>query len=251
MIINLNKMLIISSLDNYKISNIETFVTSLNKSGYKGQKCMVVYRCEDYVKTFLKNFGWDVIEKDPQGEYIVTKRFQHFAEIIDNGYKVNRVLVTDCRDVYFHQNPERLNFVDLYIGQDGNYPHRNNEWATKEMLNMFPDYYDSIKDKFHLCAGVFYGYTDNIISLCKKTYDLTFESRLYDKNNKGKQTCADQMALNIVAYKDFKYKNKFNNSFINLAETFWNTDIIFVIYHQYDRIHNFFERLKNKTKKLI
>ena len=59
------------------------------------------------------------------------------------------------------------------------------------------------------------------------------------------------MALNIVAYKDFKYKNEFNNSVINLAETFWNTDIIFVIYHQYDRIHDFFKRLENKTKKLI
>ena len=101
--IGLNKMLIISSLDNYKISDIETFVTSLNKSGYKGEKCMIAYRCEDYVKTFLKNFGWNVIDKDSQGEYIVTKRFQHFAEVIDKGYKVSRVLVTDCRDVYFHQ----------------------------------------------------------------------------------------------------------------------------------------------------
>ena len=244
-------MLIISSLDNYKISNIETFVTSLNKSGYKGQKCMVVYRCEDYVKTFLKNFGWDVIEKDPQGEYIVTKRFQHFAEIIDKGYKVDHVLVTDCRDVYFHQNPERLNFVDLYIGQDGNYPHRNNEWATSEMLSMFPDEYKELIDEFHLCAGVFYGSKEQVASLCIKTYEYTFKSKKYDINNIGKETCADQMALNIVAYKDFKYKNEFNNSVINLAATPWDTDTFFVIYHQYDRIHNFFERLKNKTKKLI
>ena len=59
-------MLIISSLDNYKISDIETFVTSLHRSGYKGEKCMIVYKCEDYVKTFLKNFGWNVIEKDSE-----------------------------------------------------------------------------------------------------------------------------------------------------------------------------------------
>jgi hypothetical protein len=244
-------MLIISSLDSYKISDIETFVISLSKSGYKGKKCMVVYKCEDYVKRFLKDFGWDVIQKDAEGEYIVSKRFYHFAEIIKNSYKESRVLVSDCRDVYFYQNPETLKSVDLYIGQDGNYPHRNNKWASGEMLNMFPDYYDLVKDKFHLCAGVFYGYTNTISTLCKKTYDLTFESRLYDKKDKGKHTTADQMALNIVAYKDFKYKNEFNNSVINLAETFWNPDIFFVIYHQYDRIHNFFEKLKSKTKKLI
>ena len=244
-------MLIISSLDNYKISDIETFVTSLSKSGYKGQKCMIVYKCEDYVKRFLKDFGWNVIQKDVQGEYMVTKRFQHFAEIIKNSYKESIVLVCDCRDVYFHLNPEKLKSLNLYIGQDGNYPHRNNEWATKEMCRMFPDEYEDIKNNFHLCAGVFYGMRDIVIDLCKKTYDYTFRSKLYDKNNKGKHTTVDQMALNIVAYKDLHYKDEFNNTVINLAETFWNPDKTYFIYHQYDRIHNFFNRLKEKTKKII
>ena len=212
---------------------------------------MVVYDCESTVKNYLIDNGWDVVEKDHNGEYIVTKRFQHFAEVLNKGYQVSRVLVTDCRDVYFYQNPEYLNSVDLYIGQDGNYPHRNNEWATGEMLRMFPEYYDSIKDKFHLCAGVFYGSTNTIISLCEKTYNLTFESKRYDSHNKGKQTCADQMALNIVAYKDFKYKFVFNKSIINMASTFWDQDIDFFIYHQYDRIPNFWERFKEKKRNLI
>ena len=244
-------MLIISSLDNYTVKDIDTFVTSLEQSGFKGSKCMIVYRCEVAIRTFLKDNGWNVIQKDSQGEYMVTKRFQHIAEVIENSYEDNQVLVSDCRDVYFYRNPQGLNPVDLYIGQDGNYPHRNNSWATEEMNNMFPLDYKEISNKFHLCAGVFYGDRNSIISLCKKTYDYTFKSKLYDENNKSKHTTVDQMALNIVAYRDFQYKGDFNNSIINLAETFWNPDIFFFIYHQYDRIHNFFYRLKERTKKLI
>lgn len=244
-------MLVISSLDNYKIPDIETFVTSLEKSGYKGEKCMIVYRCEGYVKRFLKDFGWNVIEKDLEGEYMVTKRFQHFAEVITNSYVNQKVLVSDCRDVYFHLNPELLKSTDLYIGQDGNYPHRNNEFATKEMMRMFPIEYESIKNNFHLCAGVFYGIRDKVIELCEKTYDYTFKSKLYNKNHKDKKTTVDQMALNIVAYNDFKYKEQFNNSLINLGETFWDTNNTYFIYHQYDRVYNFFNKLKEKTKKLI
>ena len=261
-------MLIISTLNNYNIPKIQTFVTSLKESGYKGQKCMIVYKCEESVKTYLKKFGWNIIEKDLEGEdrYIVHKRFQHYAEVINNNYNsnrvtsVSRVLVTDCRDVYFHQNPETLNIVDLYIGQDGHFPQggpepseNNNHWAAKEILKEYPDYFEFLKDKFHLNAGVFYGSTDTVVSLCKKVYDLAFESKLYDKNNKlyWKHTAVDQLALNIVAYRDFQYKNEFNNSIINLQQTFWNTDIFFVIYHQYDRIEHFWDKLKEKNKKIF
>ena len=116
---------------------------------------------------------------------------------------------------------------------------------------MYPQDYDDISDKYHLCAGVFYGEAQNIISLCRKTYEYVFESKRFDKNDIGKPTCADQMALNIVAYRDLKYKFILNNSIINLAQTFWKQDIEFFIYHQYDRVSNFKEKLINKKNKVI
>lgn len=212
---------------------------------------MVVYDCESTVKNYLIDNGWDVVEKDHNGEYIVTKRFQHFANILLNGDIDEQVLIADCRDVYFNINPELLKKADLYIAQDGAYAHKYNKWATSEMLSMFPDEYKDLIDEYHLCAGVFYGNKEQVASLCEKTYEYTFKSKRYDSSNKGKQTCADQMALNIVAYKDFKYKFVFNKSIINMASTFWDQDINFFIYHQYDRVPNFWERFKEKKRNLI
>ena len=244
-------MLILSSLHKYKISDIKTFVESLNKCGFNGRKFMVVYECDNTVKTYLTDNGWNIFEKEHCGEYIVTKRFEDFANILLNDNIEEQVLISDCRDVYFDMNPELLNKTDLYIAQDGAYTHRFNKWATSEMLSMFPDEYRELIDEFHLCAGVFYGSKKQVGSLCKKTYEYTFKSKRYDANNKSKQTCADQMALNIVAYRDFKYKLVFNESIINMASTFWDQDINFFIYHQYDRIPNFWVKFKENKRNLI
>ena len=244
-------MIVISSLDNYEISKVNTFVYSLNKSGFTGKKYMIVYECSNDVKSFLSEKGWEVIERESEGEYIVSKRFHHFYQLIEDLNTKEQVLICDCRDVYFHKNPEFIKPSKLYIAQDGNFPLRLNTWATMEIKTMYPQDYDDISDKYHLCAGVFYGEAQNISSLCRKTYEYVFESKRFDKNDIGKSTCADQMALNIVAYRDLKYKFILNNSIINLAQTFWKQDIEFFIYHQYDRVSNFKEKLINKKNKVF
>ena len=59
------------------------------------------------------------------------------------------------------------------------------------------------------------------------------------------------MALNIVAYNNLNYKLDINNTVINMTETFWDETITYFIYHQYDRVGNFLNKLSEKTNKLI
>ena len=244
-------MVILSSLFSYDETTINTFVHSLNQTGFAGKKFMVTYDSTKKVKEFLAKNGWIVVESDLNNIPIVCKRFDDFSKIIEKCNFEEQILITDCRDVYFYINPENIQSKDLYIAPDGLFSLKEHKWASTEMKNHYPNDYNSLKDKFHLCAGVFYGSNDKVLELCKKTYEYIFESKLYDINNTKKETVADQMALNIVAYNELGYKLNINNTVINMTETFWDETITYFIYHQYDRIGNFFDKLSEKTNRLI
>ena len=237
-------MLIISALDNLSRDQIFTFVDSLNKIQYKGKKIMVVYSCDSRTRTFLEDNGWKIYDRSLNGIQVVTKRFQDFAGILEN-YNDRQVLVSDCRDVYFHKTLDDLPFSNLYIGLDGSYNLEKHEWAITEFKKMYPREYTSLLKLPHLCAGVFYGTANNVAAICKDTFNYTFESKLFDRKNPGKKTVVDQLAFNIVAYYKYKYKHQKSNTVINLAMTDWDIETEYTIYHQYDRVKDFWIKLKN------
>lgn len=239
-------MVIISSLHDYRIEDIHTFNESLNSVGYTSKKIMIVYECEESVKKYLKRNGWIIHQKSLDNIQVVTKRFQDISDVLKSYDSDEYVLVTDCRDVFFNKNIELFNPIDLYIGVDGNYPLKNHTWATKEMIKAYPNEYEVLKDKPHLCAGVIFGKNKKIITLCKDVFEYTFESEI-----KEKRSTVDQMALNVLAYKKYNY-SPINNTFvINLGCTDWNYSNSFYIYHQHDRFKNFFKYIKKNFNKSI
>lgn len=239
-------MVIISSLHNYDIDDIHTFNQSLNSVGYGGEKIMIVYNCKESVKRYLKNSGWVIYQKNLDDTQVVTKRFEDISDILKEYDNDEYVLVTDCRDVYFNKNIELFTPIDLYIGVDGNYPLKNHIWATKEMLKAYPNEYEMLQTKPHLCAGVIFGKNKKIISLCKDVYEYTFKSEITDK-----KSTVDQMALNVLVYKKYNYIPTNNTLVINLGCTEWNYSDSFYIYHQYDRFKNFWKYINKNFKKTI
>ena len=251
-------MVILSSLFSYDESIIYPFVDSLNKTGFAGKRFMFTYNSTEKVKKFLTKHNWTVVEKTLNSNLPVhCERFGDFYQFIEKQNFDEQILVTDCRDVYFYINPETIQNQDLYIAPDGLYPLKEHEWGSKEMKNHYPDQYDSLKNNFHLCSGIFYGSKDKVLELCKKTYERILESKIYDTNSTSLEavelmaSAADQMALNVAAYTDLNYSLHINNSIINMCETFWDETITYFIYHQYDRIGNFFDKLSEKTNRLI
>jgi len=212
---------------------------------------MVVYECDNTTKEFLTTNGWIIHQKNLDDIQVVTKRFKDISDVLLEYKGSEQVLSIDSRDTYFHRNPEMYSPSDLYIGIDGDYPLKDNEWATKEMLEMYPSEYDNIKNYHHLCAGVVLGKNSNIISLFKDTFDYTFESNIYDKFNTGKKSTVDQMAMNILAYNKYNYNVSDSDYVINLSCTAWDINKEYYIYHQYDRVDNFWLKVNSNIQKSI
>lgn len=239
-------MVIISSSHNYTKTDLYTFVTSLNQSGFLGEKVMIVYECDSLTIKFLKENGWKVYQKDLNNIQVVTKRFEDISDILENYGDYEQILFTDSRDVYFHKNPRFLSPHDLFIGIDGDYSLEKNEWATKEMMKMYPNEYNSIKDKHHLCAGVILGKNKILKKLFKEVFDYTFKSKF-----KEKKSTVDQIALNILVYKKYNYHLIKDDSVINLSCTDWDLNKEYFIYHQYDRVDDFWSKIKSNIKKTV
>lgn len=237
-------MVIISSSHNYTKNQLYTLVKSLNDSGYSDKKVMIVYECDSSTKKFLIENGWEIYERNLNDIQVVSKRFKDIPDILRTYNEYEQILVTDSRDVYFHKNPKLLPPYDLFIGIDGDYLLKDNEWATKEMMKMYPTEYDTIKNKHHLCAGVVLGKNKNIINLFEDVYDYIFKSEL-----KVKKSTVDQMALNILAYTKYNYNIIKDNTVINLSCTEWNENKEYGIYHQYDRVDDFWLKIKSNIKK--
>ena len=244
-------MVVISSSHLYTKNELFTLTTSLNQSGFLGEKVMIVYECNSSTIKFLKENGWKLYQKKLNGIQNITKRFEDISDILQNYGDSEQILFTDSRDVYFHKNPELLSPHDLFIGIDGDCPLEKNEWATKEMIKMYPSKYNELKNKYHLCCGVVFGKNKIVRNLLKDTFDFTFKSTLANSSIFHGNT-VDQMALNVIAYNKYNYKVTDNNIVINLGSTYWDIQKEYHIYHQYDRIQNFWKIIPSKiSKKLI
>lgn len=241
-------MIVIAASDSYTKNELFTLTTSLNLSGYSGKKIMVVYNCDNPTKEYLKENGWKLYQKKLNGIQVITKRFLDFYNILKEYKDDELILSIDSRDVYFHKNPELINSLDLYIGIDGNFSLETNKWATKEMIKMYPSKYNELKNKYHLCCGVIFGKNKTVRNLLKDTFDFTFESTLGNSSIFAGNT-VEQMALNIIAYNKYNYKVIEKDIVINLGSTYWNTKKEYFIYHQYDRVNNFWEIVKPKINK--
>ena len=57
------------------------------------------------------------------------------------------------------------------------------------------------------------------------------------------------MALNILAYTKYNYTTIKDNSVINLSCTDWDVTEEYNIYHQYDRVDDFWLKIKSNIKK--
>lgn len=244
-------MLIISALYNLNRDHIFNFVNSLKDSGYNGEKAMIVYNCNSETRRFLESNNWTIWNRNLDGLQTVTKRFLDFYEVLKNYQDTEYVLITDCRDVHFNKNPELFPKSDLVIGQDGEYPLSKHSWAIKEYEKMYSNRYKQLLTLPHLCAGVIFGLNGIVSTLCKDTYDYTFESELYNKDDRGKRTVVDQLALNIVAYTKYKYVPTEQNLVINLAMTTWDQQKQYFLYHQFDRVKNFWNKLNKKSSRIL
>jgi hypothetical protein len=255
-------MIIFTAIANYGISDIRTFVFSLNKSGYTDKKIALIYNLSDDTKEFLKLNGWELYE-GVLSEHIILQRFKDAYYLLKNINANEELIWLDIKDVIFQKNPKQW-IVDR-LHKNGKtilafsecVKLKDDDWATVNCGTSFPMEWEFIKNNVSYCAGTIAGKSNAIA-------DLFIEIYRWARTTSNPQQLSDQAAYNVLLYLNhFKNtvdfvpqedgfltnlgtvlikKDYFGNNLLEKTPLYENNKFInpetndeFYIVHQYDR----------------
>lgn len=206
------KDLIIGCYTNYTWDQIKYWVNSIEKSGFTGDKAMIVYNSDfDTVQKLLdNNFTIFAFQRDdttqqftvpPNTPHIVVQRFYDLWRYISNlptDCQYDRIITTDVKDVVFQTNPSL--WLDKNLGDSKilvsseSLQYKNEAWGNENMRQSFPMVHDYMRDKTIWNCGVLAGNTNVIKDLFLNIYltCLGLPSQLPGGGG------PDQAALNIL-----------------------------------------------------
>ena len=115
------KDLILGVVDNYDWDKIKYWANSIDQSGFDGYKALIVYNMDSATARILTEKQFMLIGSSEYDEtkgftfngqkHIMVDRFLHihnFLSMLERPMDVDRVIITDVRDVVFQTNPFRL-----------------------------------------------------------------------------------------------------------------------------------------------
>jgi hypothetical protein len=180
----MGKDLIVGVVDNYDWDKIKYWANSIEKSGFTGNKALIVYNMSDTdtVKK-LTDKGFMLISADKYDEEkgftysyashrIMVDRFLHiynFLSLFGNSDDIDNVIITDVRDVVFQNNPSEWldnTKYDLILGSE-NLRYKDEPWGANNMRESFGQYlYEQMENEEIFCAGVIAGKYVTIRDFC-------------------------------------------------------------------------------------
>lgn len=185
-------MIIFGCITKYKPEDIRPYVESIDKSGFKGGKVMLVYDVPHETIDYLKSKGWDLFGSELQ-QHIILQRFRDAYKLLEN-FEDETIIWTDVKDVIFQTDPsewieknmtkEILSFSESIIFKD-------DEWATVNAGTSFPMEWQWLQNKTSYCAGTIVG----------KGYalkDLFLEIYRWSMTSSNPEQLSDQAAYNVL-----------------------------------------------------
>lgn len=263
------KYTIVGCITKYGIDDIRPYVESIDKSGFNGEKLMLIYDVSNDVIEYLTKKGWLIVQSELQ-EHIILQRFRDMYAFLQS-YKTDVIIWTDVKDVIFQKDPtEWLNkwmrrdilaFSECMIMQ-------NEPWTCINSGTTFPMEWEfGMKDQISYCAGTIVGKKNAI-------KDLFIEIYRWSKTTANPEQLSDQAAYNVLLHLEhFKNSVQFvtqEQGFVTQLGTVWMkkneipllepTPIYkddkfynqkgeeFTIIHQYDRDPYLKTQIKNLYK---
>ena len=263
------KYTIVGCITKYGIDDIRPYVESIDKSGFNGQKLMLIYDVSNDVIEYLTKKGWLIVQSELQ-EHIILQRFRDMYAFLQS-YETDVIIWTDVKDVIFQKDPtEWLNkwmrrdilaFSECMIMQ-------NEPWTCINSGTTFPMEWEfGMKDQISYCAGTIVGKKNSI-------RDLFIEIYRWSKTTANPEQLSDQAAYNVLLHLEhFKNSVQFvtqEQGFATQLGTVWMkkneipllepTPIYkddklynqkgekFTIVHQYDRDPHLKSQIKNLYK---
>ena len=165
------KDLIVGCATNYDWSKLKYWVNSINRSGFEGDKVLILMNCDKDTVKKISDSGFSIIafNQDTDGNLtyessmmVHVERFFHIYQLLkDNLYRY--VITTDVKDVVFQQNPSiwlEDNFTDSddLIFSSESMKYKDEPWGNQNLMETFgPQIYEDFKNNTIFNVGVLAG----------------------------------------------------------------------------------------------
>lgn len=262
---------ILGCITNYTPSDIRPYVESIEQTGFKGRKVMLVYDVPQETIDYLKSKGWDLFGGELQ-QHIILQRFRDLYKLLGSEIK-GTVIWTDVKDVIFQVDPTDwidLNMDDDILSFSECIKFKNDDWAVVNAGTSFPMEWETLQHQTSYCAGTIVGEADYLRDLFISIYRWSMTSS-------NQEQLSDQAAYNVLInlsqFTECVQRVNQEEGFVTQlgtvlvkAEQFKDvllepTPIVdenyivrnqqgepFCLVHQYDRIPKFKEYIYNKYK---
>jgi len=264
--------LIIGCSTNYDWSKIKYWINSVNQSGFKGKKVMILMNCDVETATKVLKAGFEIISfgTDAMGNLthqspfmVHVERFLHIYNYLKDN-KFRYVITTDVKDVIFQKDPfiqldEMLSGTekDLVFSSES-ILYKNEPWGDNNLMETFGPYIHGIfKENEIYNVGVLAGRGDamrdlalNIFLACvgkpikicdQSTFNVMISMNPYLKTSlyaKSEDGWACQLGTTVDPSKIDQFKPLLleQSPIMQDDKVVTSTGKEFSIVHQYDRV---------------
>jgi hypothetical protein len=211
------KDLIIGCYTNYDWETLKFWVNSIEKSGFKGDKAMIVFDSNyDTVQQLLdRNFNIFAFNRDdnlgrfsyPGPFSIVVQRFYHLWQYINSidVSKYRYVITTDVKDVIFQSDPSKWMSKNLrskkILVSSESLSYQNEPWGDNNMRLSFPMVHNWMRDKNIWNCGVLAGEIATMRDLFLNLYLSCLGAPQQVPGGGGPDQAALNVLLNLEPYK--------------------------------------------------
>ena len=167
------KDLIVGAATNYDWSKLKYWVNSINRSGFEGDKVLILMNCDKDTVKKISDSGFSIIafNQDTEGNLsynsnmmVHVERFFHIYQLLkDNEYRY--VITTDVKDVVFQRNPSKWLEENLAEGVEDlvfsseSMRYKDEPWGNQNLLETFgPQIYEDFKTNTIFNVGVLAGH---------------------------------------------------------------------------------------------
>lgn len=179
--------LIIGCSTNYKWDQLKYWVNSINKSGFDGDKVLIVLNCDKETVSKLVDAGFHVIaqNQNENGDFVYesnlavhVERFLHIYNFLRTK-EYRYVVTTDVKDVIFQKNP--IDFIEKNICKHQNFlfasesiRYRDEPWGDNNLLETFgPFFHQAFRNNEIFNVGVLAGRGYAIRDLCAMIFNMS------------------------------------------------------------------------------
>jgi hypothetical protein len=186
------KYTIAGCITKYGIDDIRPYVESINKSGFDGEKLMMIYDVSAEVIDYLNNNGWIIVQSELY-EHVILQRFRDMYALLSE-YETDIIIWTDVKDVVFQNNPIKWiekNMKGDILSLSESVIFKDDDWAVVNAGTSFPMEWEWLQNKISYCAGTIVGKREAL-------RDLFIEIYRWSKTTANPEQLSDQAAYNVL-----------------------------------------------------